>query len=88
MITLHRLLQVNLTDYVAVHTASAHPHYDADGTVHNIGNCFKGGPKICIIKIPPKKGTFSKDLSLTIVLIVLKSSLFLKSFLFFFGVLL
>ncbi|XP_060569819.1 carotenoid-cleaving dioxygenase, mitochondrial-like [Ruditapes philippinarum] len=53
--TLETLERVNLTDYVAVHTASAHPHYDADGTVHNIGNCFKGGPKICIIKIPPKK---------------------------------
>ncbi|XP_060586231.1 carotenoid-cleaving dioxygenase, mitochondrial-like [Ruditapes philippinarum] len=54
--TLETLERVNLRDYVAVHSATAHPHYDADGTIHNIGNSFKGGPKICIIKIPPKKG--------------------------------
>ncbi|XP_060569813.1 carotenoid-cleaving dioxygenase, mitochondrial-like [Ruditapes philippinarum] len=53
--TLETLERVNLRDYVAVHSATAHPHFDEDGTIHNIGNCFKGGPKICIIKIPPKK---------------------------------
>ena len=39
--------------------ATAHPHFDPDGTVHNIGHSYKGKPKICIIKIPPKKGIVS-----------------------------
>ena len=50
------ILQVDLTEFVAVNSATAHPHWDPDGTVHNIGHSYKGKPKICTIRIPPKKG--------------------------------
>ena len=34
--------------------ATAHAHYDPDGTVYNMGNSFKGRPQYNIIKIPPQ----------------------------------
>lgn len=55
--TLDTLDRVNLEEYVAVNSATAHPHYDPDGTLHNIGHSYKGGPKICLIRIPPKSSS-------------------------------
>lgn len=54
--TLESLEKVDLSKFVAVNMATAHPHLDPDGTVHNLGLSFKGNPKICMIKIPPKNG--------------------------------
>lgn len=53
--TLETIEQVDMSQFVAVNSATAHPHFEHDGTVHNIGHSYKGGPKICLIKIPPKK---------------------------------
>lgn len=53
--TLDRSEKIKLENYVAVNSATAHPHYDLDGTVHNLGNTFQGWPKTCIVRIPPKR---------------------------------
>lgn len=53
--TLDSLERVDLSKCVAINIATAHPHMDPDGTVHNLGHSFKGKPKVCIIKIPPKQ---------------------------------
>ena len=37
--------------------ASAHAHYDPDGTVYNMGSSFKGRPQYNIIEIPPADKT-------------------------------
>ena len=42
---------------MAVNTATAHAHYDPDGTVYNMGNSFKGRPYYNIIMIPPADKT-------------------------------
>ncbi|XP_063612171.1 beta,beta-carotene 15,15'-dioxygenase-like [Penaeus indicus] len=49
--------RTNITNYVAVNMATAHPHVDPDGTVYNMGTSFTGnkGPTYNIIKFPPKK---------------------------------
>lgn len=49
--------RTNITKYVAVNMATAHPHVDPDGTVYNMGTSFTGnkGPTYNIIKFPPKK---------------------------------
>ncbi|XP_076031464.1 carotenoid-cleaving dioxygenase, mitochondrial-like [Oratosquilla oratoria] len=46
-----------LNEYVAVNMATAHPHVDPDGTVYNMGTCFKGqhGPVYNIVQFPPGK---------------------------------
>ncbi|KAK3593226.1 hypothetical protein CHS0354_012304 [Potamilus streckersoni] len=52
--TLDSLGKVRISKYVAVNMATAHPHWDIDGTLHNIGYSFAKGPKVCLIKFPPK----------------------------------
>ncbi|ROT75094.1 hypothetical protein C7M84_006380 [Penaeus vannamei] len=49
--------KTNITNYVAVNMATAHPHVDPDGTVYNMGNSFMGakGPTYNVIRFPPKK---------------------------------
>ncbi|XP_047468958.1 carotenoid-cleaving dioxygenase, mitochondrial-like [Penaeus chinensis] len=49
--------KTNVTNYVAVNMATAHPHVEPDGTVYNMGNSFMGakGPTYNVIKFPPKK---------------------------------
>ncbi|KAK3593225.1 hypothetical protein CHS0354_012303 [Potamilus streckersoni] len=54
--TLDTLGTVDLTKYVAINNASAHPHWEKDGTVHMIGNVYKEGA-ICIAKFPPKSSS-------------------------------
>ncbi|XP_063799268.1 carotenoid-cleaving dioxygenase, mitochondrial-like isoform X2 [Pseudophryne corroboree] len=45
--------QVNWSDYIAVNAATAHPHYDPNGTAYNMGNSFgKQGTFYNIIKVP------------------------------------
>ncbi|XP_077448039.1 carotenoid-cleaving dioxygenase, mitochondrial-like isoform X1 [Stigmatopora argus] len=53
---LETMEQVDWRKFVAVNTASAHPHYDPDGTSFNVGNSFgMKGAMYNIICIPPEK---------------------------------
>ena len=45
--------QIKLSKHVAVNTATAHPHYELDGTTYNLGTSFKLGAYYNIIKIHP-----------------------------------
>lgn len=53
--TLESLEKVDLSKVVAVNLATAHPHWDSDGTIHNLAISCKGKLKQCIIKIPAKQ---------------------------------
>ncbi|XP_061608841.1 carotenoid-cleaving dioxygenase, mitochondrial-like [Phyllopteryx taeniolatus] len=53
---LETLEQVDWSTFVAVNAASAHPHYDPDGTSFNIGNSYgRKGATYNIICVPPEK---------------------------------
>ncbi|XP_077361625.1 carotenoid-cleaving dioxygenase, mitochondrial isoform X2 [Festucalex cinctus] len=53
---LETLEQVDWTTFVAVNGATAHPHYDPDGTCFNMGNSYGGkGSAYNIIRVPPEK---------------------------------
>ncbi|EGW03823.1 beta,beta-carotene 9',10'-oxygenase isoform X1 [Cricetulus griseus] len=54
--TLGRMEKVDWSKFIAVNGATAHPHYDPDGTAYNMGNTY--GPRgSCynIIRVPPEK---------------------------------
>ncbi|OBS83080.1 hypothetical protein A6R68_22918, partial [Neotoma lepida] len=54
--TLERMEKVDWSKFIAVNGATAHPHYDPDGTAYNMGNTY--GPRgSCynIIRVPPEK---------------------------------
>ncbi|XP_039206479.1 beta,beta-carotene 9',10'-oxygenase isoform X1 [Crotalus tigris] len=54
--TLESKEKVNWKKYVAVNGATAHPHYDPDGTVYNMGNSYgMHGSNYNIIRVPPQK---------------------------------
>ncbi|XP_071531273.1 carotenoid-cleaving dioxygenase, mitochondrial-like [Panulirus ornatus] len=57
--------KTKLDQYIAVNTATAHPHVDPDGTVYNMGNSYanKKGPTYNIIKFPPPKVVNGQNLS-------------------------
>ncbi|XP_071808797.1 carotenoid-cleaving dioxygenase, mitochondrial-like [Asterias amurensis] len=59
--TLDTLDKVNLADSVAVHTATAHPHMDPDGTVYNMGSHFAKKTMYNIIKVPPPEPGMTED---------------------------
>nr|XP_050024308.1 retinoid isomerohydrolase-like [Dermacentor andersoni] len=53
-VTLETVDKKNLTDFVAVHTATAHPHLDVeDGTTYNIGTNMGLNPGFVLIRYPP-----------------------------------
>lgn len=53
--TLETEEKINLTKYIAVNGATAHPHYDPDGTTYNMGNSYgKHGMMFNIIAVPPQ----------------------------------
>ncbi|XP_051902546.1 carotenoid-cleaving dioxygenase, mitochondrial-like isoform X22 [Hippocampus zosterae] len=53
---LETLQQVDWSTFVAVNGATAHPHYDPDGTCFNMGNSYEGkGTTYNIIRVPPGK---------------------------------
>ncbi|XP_061557691.1 carotenoid-cleaving dioxygenase, mitochondrial-like isoform X1 [Phycodurus eques] len=53
---LETLEQVDWSKFVAVNGATAHPHYDPDGTCFNMGNSYGGkGTTYNIISVPPQK---------------------------------
>ncbi|XP_069598640.1 carotenoid-cleaving dioxygenase, mitochondrial-like [Ranitomeya imitator] len=48
--------KVDLSKYIAVNGATAHPHYDPDGTAYNMGNSYgKQGTFYNIIKVPAQE---------------------------------
>ncbi|XP_066495460.1 carotenoid-cleaving dioxygenase, mitochondrial isoform X2 [Tiliqua scincoides] len=48
--------KVNWSKYVAVNGATAHPHYEPDGTAYNMGNSYgKYGSNYNIIRVPPQE---------------------------------
>ncbi|XP_012782431.2 carotenoid-cleaving dioxygenase, mitochondrial [Ochotona princeps] len=54
--TLEKTEKVDWSKFIAVNGATAHPHYDSDGTAYNMGNSY--GPKgSCynVIQVPPAK---------------------------------
>ncbi|CAN9513356.1 unnamed protein product [Ophioblennius macclurei] len=49
--------KVDWTQYVAVNSATAHPHYDREGATYNMGNSYSlGGYHYNIIRVPPPDG--------------------------------
>ncbi|XP_042330816.1 beta,beta-carotene 9',10'-oxygenase isoform X2 [Sceloporus undulatus] len=53
--TLESKEKVDWTKYIAVNGATAHPHYDPDGTAYNMGNSYgKHGSNYNIICVPPQ----------------------------------
>ncbi|XP_078538135.1 carotenoid-cleaving dioxygenase, mitochondrial-like [Lissotriton helveticus] len=60
---LKTLEKVNWSNFVAVNGATAHPHYDPDGTAYNMGNSYgKHGSSYNIIRVPPQKSKGSEML--------------------------
>ncbi|XP_078028524.1 carotenoid-cleaving dioxygenase, mitochondrial isoform X2 [Epinephelus lanceolatus] len=53
---LETLQQVDWSKFIAVNGATAHPHYDPDGTTYNMGNSYGAkGALYNIIRVPPEK---------------------------------
>ncbi|NWX29213.1 BCDO2 oxygenase, partial [Notiomystis cincta] len=49
-------LQVDWSKFIAVNGATAHPHYEPDGTAYNMGNSYgKHGSSYNIIRVPPQE---------------------------------
>ncbi|XP_067348019.1 carotenoid-cleaving dioxygenase, mitochondrial isoform X2 [Channa argus] len=58
---LETLEKVDWSKFIAVNGATAHPHYEPDGTTYNMGNSYGNkGALYNIIKVPPEK-TDPKD---------------------------
>uniref|UniRef100_A0A3Q3X8D9 Carotenoid-cleaving dioxygenase, mitochondrial n=1 Tax=Mola mola TaxID=94237 RepID=A0A3Q3X8D9_MOLML len=54
--TLETLEKVDWSKFIAVNGATAHPHYDPDGTTYNMGNSYGSkGALYNIIRVPPEK---------------------------------
>ncbi|XP_073513270.1 carotenoid-cleaving dioxygenase, mitochondrial [Phyllobates terribilis] len=54
--TLDTREKVNWSKFIAVNGATAHPHYDPDGTTYNMGSSYgKEGTRYNIIRVPPEK---------------------------------
>ncbi|KAG8569260.1 hypothetical protein GDO81_014324 [Engystomops pustulosus] len=54
--TLETAEKVDWSKYIAVNGATAHPHYDPDGTTYNMGNSYgKQGTFYNIIKVPAQE---------------------------------
>uniref|UniRef100_H3B9C0 Carotenoid-cleaving dioxygenase, mitochondrial n=1 Tax=Latimeria chalumnae TaxID=7897 RepID=H3B9C0_LATCH len=55
--------KVNWNEFISVNGATAHPHYDPDGTVYNMGNSYsKNGLRYNIIRVPPQKNSVDDTL--------------------------
>ncbi|XP_029029081.1 carotenoid-cleaving dioxygenase, mitochondrial isoform X2 [Betta splendens] len=53
---LETLDKVDWSKFIAVNGATAHPHYEPDGTTYNMGNSYGNkGALYNIIKVPPEK---------------------------------
>ncbi|XP_058866075.1 carotenoid-cleaving dioxygenase, mitochondrial-like isoform X1 [Acipenser ruthenus] len=61
--TLASMEKVDWSKFVAVNGATAHPHYDPNGTSYNMGNSYsRQGTRYNIIRIPPQKTNDSDTL--------------------------
>uniref|UniRef100_A0A8C8SAJ5 Carotenoid-cleaving dioxygenase, mitochondrial n=1 Tax=Pelusios castaneus TaxID=367368 RepID=A0A8C8SAJ5_9SAUR len=61
--TLETKEKVDWSKFVVVNGATAHPHYDPDGTAYNMGNSYgKHGSSYNIIRIPPQKSSCDETL--------------------------
>ncbi|XP_039085114.1 beta,beta-carotene 9',10'-oxygenase isoform X4 [Hyaena hyaena] len=55
--TLEKTEKVDWRKFIAVNGATAHPHYDPDGTAYNMGNSYgPHGSRYNVIRVPPEKG--------------------------------
>ncbi|XP_061595872.1 carotenoid-cleaving dioxygenase, mitochondrial-like [Cololabis saira] len=53
---LETLEKVDWSKFIAVNGATAHPHYDPDGTAYNMGNSYGSkGALYNIVRVPPEK---------------------------------
>ncbi|XP_027590285.1 beta,beta-carotene 9',10'-oxygenase isoform X1 [Pipra filicauda] len=53
--TLETKEKVDWSQFIAVNGATAHPHYESDGTTYNMGNSYgKHGSSYNIIRVPPQ----------------------------------
>ncbi|XP_053546289.1 carotenoid-cleaving dioxygenase, mitochondrial [Bombina bombina] len=60
---LDTLEKVDWSKFIAVNGATAHPHYDPDGTSYNMGNSYgKQGTKYNIIRVPAQKSSSGETL--------------------------
>ena len=57
-VTLDTYERVELEDYIAVNTATAHPHIEQDGTIINMGSGMMPSPKYHVIKMLPEDNPF------------------------------
>ncbi|KAJ7401259.1 Beta,beta-carotene 9',10'-oxygenase [Pitangus sulphuratus] len=56
-------LQVDWSQFIAVNGATAHPHYESDGTTYNMGNSYgKHGSSYNIIQVPPQSSSCTDTL--------------------------
>ncbi|XP_007494883.2 carotenoid-cleaving dioxygenase, mitochondrial [Monodelphis domestica] len=54
--TLEKTEKVDWGEFIAVNGATAHPHYDPDGTAYNMGNSYgPHGSCYNVIQVPPQK---------------------------------
>ena len=65
-------MQLQLSKNVAVSMATAHAHYEHDGTAYNLGNSFKTSAYYNIIRIPPPEKTGKGTIGI-LICIYLKS---------------
>uniref|UniRef100_A0A7N6B6D6 Carotenoid-cleaving dioxygenase, mitochondrial n=1 Tax=Anabas testudineus TaxID=64144 RepID=A0A7N6B6D6_ANATE len=66
---LETLEKVDWSKFIAVNGATAHPHYEPDGTTYNMGNSYGSkGALYNIIKVPPEKTDAKETLQGTEIL--------------------
>lgn len=53
--TLDKLEKVNLEEKVKLNLATAHPHYESDGSMYNLGQSFQRGLFTALVAVPPKR---------------------------------
>ncbi|XP_027511441.1 beta,beta-carotene 9',10'-oxygenase isoform X1 [Corapipo altera] len=67
--TLETKEKVDWSQFIAVNGATAHPHYESDGTTYNMGNSYgKHGSSYNIIRVPPQSSGCTDTLEGTKVL--------------------
>ncbi|CAG02881.1 unnamed protein product, partial [Tetraodon nigroviridis] len=60
---IYTFFKVDWSKFVAVNGATAHPHYDPDGTSYNMGNSYgRKGALYNIIRVPPEKSEATETL--------------------------
>ncbi|XP_072467195.1 carotenoid-cleaving dioxygenase, mitochondrial [Notamacropus eugenii] len=61
--TLEKTEKVDWSKFIAVNGATAHPHYDPDGTTYNMGNSYgPNGSSYNVIQVPPQKADLKETL--------------------------